>query len=154
MKTEDRTGLPLLDELMQDKEFARLERQEEFILDVTEAIVAAMTAKNMSRADLATRLGKTRGCVSQYLNGLRNLTCRTVADISYALGLKPSFSLQPMAQAWPTNVVMNYRSEHNAQIGGLLLEYFQSQELNESERYEIQPIVAKLALEKMRGAAY
>jgi len=84
----------LLDQLMDDSEFERLAFQEEYILDVTEQIVEAMGHAGMNKSQLAEKLGKTRASVTQFLNGSRNLTCRTIADISYALGRKPLFKMQ------------------------------------------------------------
>ena len=64
----------------------RLLRQEELILEVTEAMTAAL--KDTKRSDLAKRLGRTKGFVSQVLAGGRNLTLRTIADIADALGYR------------------------------------------------------------------
>ena len=59
--------------------------QEELILDVTEAIAAEMDQAGLLKKDLAERLGKTKGYVSQLLGGGRNLTLRTLSDIADAL---------------------------------------------------------------------
>ena len=63
----------------------RLLRQEELILEVTEALSAALEKEGITKKDLADRLGKTRGFVSQLLAGGRNLTLRTIADVADAL---------------------------------------------------------------------
>lgn len=63
----------------------RLLRQEELILEVTELLLCAMEAKHISKADLATKLGRTKGFVSQILSGRQNLTLRTLADLADAL---------------------------------------------------------------------
>ncbi|MEO5372486.1 MAG: helix-turn-helix transcriptional regulator [Magnetococcus sp. DMHC-1] len=47
-----------------------------------------MEEKGISKAQLAERLGKSRSFVSQVLNGHRNMTLETLAEISYALNLK------------------------------------------------------------------
>ncbi len=67
----------------------RLLRQEELILEVTEALSQALAREQMTKKALADRLGKTRAFVSQVLAGGRNLTLRTVADIADALGYRP-----------------------------------------------------------------
>lgn len=64
----------------------RLLRQEELILEVTEALSEAMIRQGISKTELARRLGKTKGFVSQILAGGRNLTLRTIADVADALG--------------------------------------------------------------------
>ena len=76
---------------MNDPEFRKLLSQEELILEVTETICDLLENEKISRKELADRLGKTKGFVSQLLNGGRNLTLRTVADILHVLGYKVSF---------------------------------------------------------------
>jgi transcriptional regulator with XRE-family HTH domain len=73
---------------MQDPEFRKLLSQEELILEVTEFICKLMRDKKITRKQLADLLGKSKGFVSQLLNGGRNLTLRTLADIFYVLGYK------------------------------------------------------------------
>ncbi len=73
--------------------YERLLRQERLILDVTELLTEALGNSGVTRAELARRLGRTPGFVSQVLGGGRNLTLRTIADIAEALGLRPSFEL-------------------------------------------------------------
>lgn len=63
----------------------RLLREEELILDVTEAVSAAMREAGISKAQLAKRMGRTKGFITQLLSGSRNLTLRTLADIADAL---------------------------------------------------------------------
>lgn len=76
---------------------AKLVAEERLIAEVTEAIWAAMEDANCSKTELAHRLGASKGYVSQVLNGSRNMTLRTLADICDALKLKPAFSLQAAA---------------------------------------------------------
>jgi len=65
----------------------RLVVEESFILDVTEEIHAQMEQLGVSRAQLAERMGKSKAYVSQLLSGSRNMTLRSLADISFALEL-------------------------------------------------------------------
>lgn len=69
-------------------------RREELILEVTEAIAQAMQKAGVSQTELATRLGKTRGHVSQLLAGGRNLTLGTIAEVADALGYRAEVRLQ------------------------------------------------------------
>lgn len=62
-------------------------RREELILAVTEAIVEAMIEAKVTGAELAARLGKTPGHVSQILTG-RNVTIGTLSDFADALGAR------------------------------------------------------------------
>lgn len=79
--------------LTKDFEFKRLVRQEELILDVTEALTQALKQVEMNQSELAEKLGRTRGFVSQLFAGGRNLTLRTISDIALALGFRPRLKL-------------------------------------------------------------
>jgi transcriptional regulator with XRE-family HTH domain len=79
---------------MHDPEFRRLLAQEELILEVTEVLCGLLEEEKISKKELADRLGKTKGFVSQLLNGGRNLTLRTVADILHVLGYKVTLTPQ------------------------------------------------------------
>jgi transcriptional regulator with XRE-family HTH domain len=83
----------LMDKYLEDPEFAQMMAQEDLIIEVTETLCELLEKEKVSRKELADRLGKTKGFVSQLLNGGRNLTLRTVADILHVLGYK--VSLQP-----------------------------------------------------------
>ncbi len=82
----------ILDEYLKDKEFRRLFAQEDLILEVTETICELLEKEKVSRKELADRLGKSKGFISQLLNGGRNLTLRTVADILHVLGYRASLT--------------------------------------------------------------
>ena len=73
--------------------YERLLRQERLIVDVTEQLAGALENSGVTRAELAQRMGRTPGFVSQVLGGGRNLTLRTIADIAAALCLRPSFKV-------------------------------------------------------------
>jgi transcriptional regulator with XRE-family HTH domain len=75
---------------MHDPEFRKLLAQEELLLEVTETICELLKEEKITRKELADRLGKSKGFVSQLLGGGRNLTLRTVADILHVLGYKVS----------------------------------------------------------------
>lgn len=64
----------------------RLYREEKLILDATEQICEVMASKELTRADLAERLEKSRGFITQVLSGTRNMTLRTLADFADVLG--------------------------------------------------------------------
>ena len=76
-----------------DDEFDRLVRQEELILQVTDALTQALEDTGVKKVELARRLGKSPAFVSQVFGGGRNLTLRTVADIARALSLRPKLEL-------------------------------------------------------------
>ena len=56
------------------------------ILEVTELICQVMEEKGISRTELAKRLGKSKGYISQLLDGEANMTVRTISDVFTALG--------------------------------------------------------------------
>lgn len=82
-----------------DAAYDRLVRQEELILDVTERLTEALRDTGMTRAELARRLGRTPGFVSQVFAGGRNLTLRTISDVAAALSLRPALELSPVRES-------------------------------------------------------
>ena len=80
--------MSLFEEYMKDPEMARLVAQGELIMEVTETLCKLLDKEQISRKELADRLGKSKGFVSQLLNGGRNLTLRTVGDILHVLGYR------------------------------------------------------------------
>jgi len=98
---------------MHDPEFRRLLAQEELILEVTEVLCGLLEAETISKKELADRLAKSKGFVSQLLNGGRNLTLRTVADILHVLGYK--FALRPYKETRQkeTSNVIEFKSKQS-----------------------------------------
>ena len=88
MNTTKGSEKTLLDEYLEDPEFAKLMAQADLIMEVTETLCELLERERISRKELADRLGKSKGFISQLLNGGRNLTLRTVADILHVLGYK------------------------------------------------------------------
>ena len=73
--------------------YEQLLRQERLILDVTEQLAGALENSRVTQAELARRMGRTPGFVSQLLGGGRNLRLRTIANIAAALSLRPLLTL-------------------------------------------------------------
>lgn len=67
--------------------------RQDLIVSVTEQIWAALEAAQMNKADLARALETSKANVTQLLNGERNMTLATLADIAAALQLSPAISL-------------------------------------------------------------
>ncbi len=82
------------DRQMTDPEFRRLFMQERTIGELTEMICREMQRSGVTKKELARRLGKSQGLISQWLSGGRNLTLRSLSDILLALDL----SLDPVAR--------------------------------------------------------
>ena len=72
-----------------DDELSRL------ITQVTNEINWHMREHNLTRADLASRMGVSPGRVSQVLSGGENLTLRTLASLAAALGTQFDLTLSP-----------------------------------------------------------
>ena len=74
---------------------ARSLAEERLIADVTEALWALMEQLDVSKTELATRLGKSKGHVSQLFSGSRNMTLRTLAEICFVLGQEATIKIGP-----------------------------------------------------------
>ena len=74
-------------------------RGEGRILDATELLCELLDTEEISRQELAQRLGKSKGFVSQVLSGERNMTLRTLSDIALALDCRLRLHAQPLRQS-------------------------------------------------------
>jgi transcriptional regulator with XRE-family HTH domain len=82
-------------------ENARLVAQERLITQVTEAIWKEMEDAGVSKTELSSRMGTSKGYISQILSGSRNMTLRTLADICFALNRRADISLiRPQPDGW------------------------------------------------------
>lgn len=79
------------------RERQRLFEEESLIAEGTELIAQLLEAQGVSRQELAARLGKSKGFVSQLLSGERNMTLRTVAALGFALGTRVELSHSPLS---------------------------------------------------------
>jgi len=59
--------------------------QQLLLLDAAELISRLMQEKGVTRTELARRIGRSKGFVTQVLNGRHNMTLRTLADLAWAL---------------------------------------------------------------------
>lgn len=71
--------------LEQDDEGRRILEQERLILEVTEAIATLLQEQEVSRAELARRIGKSPAFVTKLLRGDNNFTLRTLSDVFFAM---------------------------------------------------------------------
>ena len=86
----------LTEKLTKTKEGMRLYQQERAILDVTELVCKVMDEQHVNRSELARRIGKTKGYITQLLDGRTNMTVRTIADVFTALGRAVYFQEGPL----------------------------------------------------------
>jgi hypothetical protein len=73
----------------------RVAKQEDFILDATEAIWGEMRRRGIRKSDLAETLGVSKAYITQALDGGRNLTLRSLADFAWALDCEPQVMFAP-----------------------------------------------------------
>jgi transcriptional regulator with XRE-family HTH domain len=81
--------------LMEDPEFRRLLSVEALVAEASEVIARLMDEQNISKADLARRMNKSRAWVTQLLSGSANMTVRTLAELAYTLGAEVKLQAQP-----------------------------------------------------------
>lgn len=81
-----RTRINWLNDHLPDPADQREYARERCIVALTEALAEVMEEKGISRAELAERLGVSKAHISQVLNGSRNMTLSTLADVLWACG--------------------------------------------------------------------
>ena len=71
--------------LMEDPEFRKLLSIEALVAGASEMVAKLMVEQNVSKADLARKLNKSRSWVTQLLSGEANMTIRTLAEVIFTL---------------------------------------------------------------------
>ncbi|MEW8049706.1 MAG: helix-turn-helix transcriptional regulator [Candidatus Thiodiazotropha sp.] len=69
--------------------------EEELIIEASERISEILKLEEVSKSELARRLGVNRSSVSKMLRGSQNMTLRSFAAMAYALGWKATIDLTP-----------------------------------------------------------
>jgi transcriptional regulator with XRE-family HTH domain len=87
------------DELMTDPEFRKEMAIETLVAEAAELVAQLMAEQNLSKADLARRLNKSRAWVTQLLSGNANMTVRTLAEVTYTLGAEIKLQSQSFAKS-------------------------------------------------------
>ncbi len=75
----------LIDDLAYDSEDMKFYLQEKLILEITELISELMEEKGIRKIDLAQKLGRSKGYITQLLDGRANMTLKTISDVMWAL---------------------------------------------------------------------
>jgi len=83
---------------IQSEDYKKLYAAEELTFNVTEDLLIQMEDMEVSKSELAEKLGRTKAYVSQLLSGSRNMTLRTLSDICYALKIKPSVNFEDVVK--------------------------------------------------------
>lgn len=86
--------MTLIEKLTKTSEGMRLYQQERAIQELGDLICEVMCEQHVTRADLAKRLGCTRGNISHLLDGRANMTVQTISDVFTALGHTVHFNAE------------------------------------------------------------
>jgi len=68
-----------------DEELKKLYLEEQLILRVTNVIFELMEEQEIKKVDLAKRINRSKGYVTQILDGTANLTLKTISNILFEL---------------------------------------------------------------------
>ena len=80
--------------LLKDPAYALEAAKGEFIMEVTESICEIIQNNNIKRQDLAQKMNKSKGYISQLLNGSRNMTLATLVEIAHVIGYSPKIRFE------------------------------------------------------------
>lgn len=105
----------LIEKLTKTAEGMRLYQQERAIQELTDMICEVMEEQEMSRSRLARRLGKTKGYITQLLDGRTNMTVRTISDVFVALDRAIHFQEGPLAATVSAAPVLAFHAPWNQQ---------------------------------------
>lgn len=72
---------------------------EGLLLEVTERICEEMEEQDISRSELAERLGVSRQYITNFLNTPSNTTLKTIVEMASALDLEVDVTLRPRTEA-------------------------------------------------------
>jgi transcriptional regulator with XRE-family HTH domain len=82
-----------------EREYERLVAQETLIFEATEMISELLEADGVTRKELADKLDRSKGFVTQILSGDRNMTLRTLADLAFALQHRVRVAAAPLIES-------------------------------------------------------
>ena len=95
--------------------YEQLIEQERLILAATELVHELLEDQGVTKTELARRLDRTKGYVTQLLAGDRNLTLRTLADLVGALGHRVGLTARPVRQRPPEELqVRQHHMSHGS----------------------------------------
>jgi antitoxin component HigA of HigAB toxin-antitoxin module len=91
--------MTLIERLTSTPEDKRLFEQERVIFEVTELISKLMEEQNVSKADLARMLRTSKANVTQMLDGRRNMTLRSIVDVTFHLNASLCIGAKSLASS-------------------------------------------------------
>ncbi|MCK6513769.1 helix-turn-helix domain-containing protein [Myxococcota bacterium] len=123
MDTKKQTNLPTP---LSESDFERIYAEEGLVVDVMEQIAGWMEDHQISRAELARRLGTSPANITQMLRG-RNVSLRTLASTVHVMGGVVNLSIREWKEK------DSYRSPLVASsTGGAIVYQFQTQHCRRS----------------------
>lgn len=81
-----------------ERDYERLVEQESLILAATEMLEGLIEENEDNRKELADKLGRSKGFVTQVLAGDRNMTLRTLSDFAFALEHRVKVAAAPLVE--------------------------------------------------------
>lgn len=91
--------MTLKDKITRTPEGLRAWHQERTIFETTNMICRIMAENGVSRSELANKLDRSKGYITQLLDGTTNMTLRTVSDVFLALGREFHPAQSPLEQS-------------------------------------------------------
>lgn len=117
-----------------EREYQRLVEQETLIFEATEMLSELIEEFGVSRKELAEKLGRSKGFVTQVLSGDRNMTLRTLADFAFALGHRVDLAAAPLIESGHGGEAVDENEQVTARVhagaGGLLVTHPSSPEVD------------------------
>ncbi|MCX6636048.1 MAG: helix-turn-helix transcriptional regulator [Acidobacteria bacterium] len=102
------------EEFIADPKRRRVFERESLAFEAAELISGLMEQRQVSKTELAERIGASKSHVTQLLTGSRNMTMHTLADLAFALGHKVEIGAHELdALAFDT---LDGREEHAAEF--------------------------------------
>ena len=117
------------------------------ILDFTSALESRMERLNVSRAELAERVGASPAYISKVLNGTTNFTVKSMATLAHALGQRISIRVEDQDAADSYILASTTLDTLAAPARGqlMLLSAGESQEFEASNENEFTELVRQAA---------
>jgi len=121
----------LIERLTKTTEGMRLYQQERAIQELTDLACEIMQEQDVSRSELARRIGKTKGYITQLLDGRTNMTVRTISDVFVALDRAVHFQEGPLDAtvsaapllSWDMEMEMAWADYPRAWPGSIVITY-------------------------------
>ncbi len=115
---------------------------EKAIIEYTEEIISQMAIQDISRTELARRLGKNPAFVTKLLRGNNNFTFETVVRIARALGMEFVPHMKPVG--WQSRVfdLSPTRQPQTKPLAEIKQEYAAPEDIHTGEEDAEIPLVA------------